>query len=58
MSVGEEDAEVRRPTSCTSLRRCPHGISNRGDEPLVYVSAAAPAFSLDELYDPGDLRRD
>jgi mannose-6-phosphate isomerase-like protein (cupin superfamily) len=27
-----------------------HGIVNDGSEPLVYVSAASPAVSMDELY--------
>ncbi len=27
-----------------------HGIKNDGEEPLVYVSAAAPPVSMDELY--------
>jgi len=27
-----------------------HGIVNRGSEPLVYITAAAPAVSMEELY--------
>jgi mannose-6-phosphate isomerase-like protein (cupin superfamily) len=27
-----------------------HGITNDGDEPLVYVSAASPPVSMEELY--------
>lgn len=30
-----------------------HGIVNTGDEPLVYVSAATPAFAVTALYDEG-----
>jgi hypothetical protein len=29
--------------------------TNTGPDVLVYVSAATPAFRLDELYDSGDL---
>jgi mannose-6-phosphate isomerase-like protein (cupin superfamily) len=28
-----------------------HGIVNTGDEPLAYVSAAAPPVSMEELYE-------
>lgn len=33
-----------------------HGITNHGDELLVYVSAATPAFDLVDAYDRGQLQ--
>lgn len=35
-----------------------HSIENTGSEMLVYVSASAPAFDLEALYDSGPLMTD
>ncbi len=54
MQVGDE----RREVGCRDARADPalgavHGIENAGSEPLVYVSAATPAFDLAAAYDSG-----
>lgn len=53
--MGDEKAEVGEGDLVYIPANEPRAISNTGDGALVYVSAATPAFSLDELYDAGDL---
>jgi mannose-6-phosphate isomerase-like protein (cupin superfamily) len=49
MTVGQETAEVGVGDCVFIPSGMPHGLSNRGPGPLRYFSAAAPAFSRDEL---------
>lgn len=49
MTVGQETAPVG-PGDCVFIPGgAPHGLVNSGEEPLRYVSAAAPAFSAADL---------
>jgi mannose-6-phosphate isomerase-like protein (cupin superfamily) len=49
MTVGTETRQVG-PGDCVFIPSgSPHGIVNRGSEPLRYFSAAAPAFTPEEL---------
>jgi len=45
-AVGEGDLVFIPPATA-------HGIVNDGSEDLVYVSAASPPFSMEELYSAG-----
>ena len=51
MRVGDESVELRAGDLALAPGGELHGIENTGDELLVYVSAATPAFRVSELYD-------
>jgi mannose-6-phosphate isomerase-like protein (cupin superfamily) len=57
MRVGDEERDLERGAIALVPSGSTHGITNIGDEPLVYVSAATPAFRVTDLYDAGPLSR-
>lgn len=50
MQVGEERALVASGTLVYVPPGIPHSIANPGDEPLVFLSAASPPYSVERLY--------
>lgn len=56
MQVGAEEQIVAPGDLVYIPPHVEHGIINVQDEPLVYISAATPAFDHAELYDQGQLR--
>jgi mannose-6-phosphate isomerase-like protein (cupin superfamily) len=58
MLVGDETRLVSAGELVHVPSGTPHGITNRGDTPLTYLSAATPAFDYTEAYDRGQLRSD
>ncbi|PZS07683.1 MAG: hypothetical protein DLM64_14395 [Solirubrobacterales bacterium] len=57
MRIAHEERDLESGALALVPSGATHGITNTGDEPLVYVSAATPAFRVTELYDTGELRR-
>lgn len=55
MQVGEETQTVQKGDCVYIPTNQMHGIENTGDSTLSYVSAATPAFDLEEAYDRGQL---
>lgn len=55
MHVAGEEKTVRAGDLIYIPSNAMHGIVNTGDEILQYVSAANPAFDLEEAYDRGQL---
>lgn len=55
MSVGDEKQDVQAGDFIHIPSNVVHFVENTGQEMLVYISAATPAFSLAELYDRGEL---
>jgi quercetin dioxygenase-like cupin family protein len=55
MYVGEETQQVNAGDVIFIPSEAPHGITNNGATLLSYVSAATPAFDLEEAYDRGQL---
>lgn len=53
MLVGGEERDLGPGDLARVPPGAAHGIVNTGDGPLVYVSAATPAFAVTELYDGG-----
>jgi mannose-6-phosphate isomerase-like protein (cupin superfamily) len=56
MRIGDEERELRAGDLARVPPSVEHGILNTGQEPLVYVSAASPAFSVTGAYDSGAIR--
>ena len=56
MQVGREEQNVSKGDLVYIPSNVEHSIINLHDEPLVYISAATPAFDHSELYDQGQLR--
>jgi len=56
MRVGDEEQEVSAGDLVWIPPDAPHGIENRSSNVLSYISASAPAFDLEALYDTGELR--
>jgi mannose-6-phosphate isomerase-like protein (cupin superfamily) len=57
MHVGEEVREVSVGDMVFIPSNAPHFIENPEDKPMAYVSAAAPAFRVTDIYDAGDILR-
>lgn len=55
MQVSDESQIVRAGDLIYIPSNAMHGITNTGDEMLQYISAANPAFDLEEAYDRGQL---
>lgn len=55
MQVGDETQAVQAGDCVYIPSNQTHGIENTGDSTLTYVSAATPAFDLEEAYDRGQL---
>jgi len=55
MTVGEETQAVKTGDLIYIPTNQLHGIENTGDSILSYVSAATPAFDLEDAYDRGQL---
>ena len=55
MQVGEETETVQTGDLIYIPTNQMHGVENTGDSTLSYVSAATPAFDLEEAYDRGQL---
>jgi mannose-6-phosphate isomerase-like protein (cupin superfamily) len=55
MRVGEDERDVHEGQMVFIPPNVEHGIVNRGEEMLTYVSAATPAFPVTDLYDAGQL---
>lgn len=51
MLVGGEERDLTAGDLALAPGGVVHGIVNTGEEPLVYVSAATPAFRVTDLYD-------
>lgn len=49
MTVGEETREVSAGDCVFIPGDSPHGLENRSESPLRYVSAAAPSFAAGDL---------
>ena len=56
MRVGDDEREVAPGDLVYIPSQVSHGIVNTSSQPLVYISAATPAFDLEALYDSGQLR--
>lgn len=56
MQVGDEKQAVSAGNLIAIPSDALHGIENNGEEMLVYVSAATPAFDLQDGYDKGQLQ--
>ncbi|MGI8902915.1 MAG: cupin domain-containing protein [Solirubrobacteraceae bacterium] len=56
MRIDDEERELLAGELVFIPAGAVHGIENTGEEKLVYVSAATPAFDLTGLYDTGQLR--
>ena len=55
MKVGDDERDVHEGQMVFIPPDTDHGIVNRGDQVLTYVSAATPAFPVTDLYDVGQL---
>jgi mannose-6-phosphate isomerase-like protein (cupin superfamily) len=55
MQVGDEKQPVNAGDLIFIPSNQPHGIENTGTTILSYVSAATPAFDLEQAYDHGQL---
>jgi quercetin dioxygenase-like cupin family protein len=55
MHVGEAEQQVSAGDLIFIPSDVPHGITNNGAGSLSYISAATPAFDLEEAYDRGQL---
>lgn len=55
MQVGDETQAVQTGDCVYIPTNQMHGLENTGDSTLSYVSAATPAFDLEEAYDRGQL---
>lgn len=55
MQVGDDTQTVNPGDLIYIPTNQMHGIENTGDSTLSYVSAATPAFDLEEAYDRGQL---
>ncbi|HKH23033.1 MAG TPA: cupin domain-containing protein [Solirubrobacterales bacterium] len=55
MKVGDDERDVHEGEMVFIPPDTDHGIVNRGDQVLTYVSAATPAFPVTDLYDVGQL---
>jgi mannose-6-phosphate isomerase-like protein (cupin superfamily) len=58
MRVGGESRQVQAGDLVYIPSNAEHGIHNNASEPLMYVSAATPAFDLPQAYDQGQLTPD
>ncbi|MBI5959628.1 MAG: cupin domain-containing protein [Chloroflexi bacterium] len=58
MHVGDETHQVTEGDLIYIPSDVPHGIENNTSQPLSYVSAATPSFSLPQAYDQGQLTPD
>lgn len=56
MQVGAETAVLHTGHLVYIPSNQPHGITNTGREPLVYISAATPSFDMTAVYDQGQLK--
>lgn len=53
MRVGDDERDVAAGDLVLAPGGVTHGITNTGDGPLEYVSAATPAFRVTDVYDRG-----
>ncbi|NDJ75462.1 MAG: cupin domain-containing protein [Chloroflexi bacterium] len=58
MHVGGETQQVSAGDLVYIPSNAGHGIDNNTNDPLVYVSAATPAFDLPDAYNQGQLTPD
>jgi mannose-6-phosphate isomerase-like protein (cupin superfamily) len=58
MHVGDETRQVSAGDLIYIPSDALHGIENNTAAPLIYVSAATPAFDLPQAYDRGQLTSD
>ncbi len=56
MRIGHEEQDLGPGEMALVPSGESHGITNTGEGPLVYVSAATPAFRVTDLYDSGGLK--
>ncbi len=57
MNVGDESRSVQKGDIIYIPSDIPHFLENTSDETIIYISASAPAYDFEALYDEGELSK-